>query len=57
MEPILLQLARALRMAETLSWFSSFPIYVIAYGLAVWVVIRVVRAAVSAWRYIRGERR
>nr|DAQ83305.1 MAG TPA: hypothetical protein [Caudoviricetes sp.] len=34
-------------MAEGLSFFTALPIYVIAYGAATWVVLKVIELAKS----------
>lgn len=45
---ILQDLAGMLKMADSLSWYAALPLYLIGYGLAVWVIAKAVRAIKDA---------
>ena len=38
----ILTIVRALRMAKDLPFFVALPVYVIAYGAAAWIVLKVI---------------
>ncbi|WP_290432949.1 hypothetical protein [uncultured Parasutterella sp.] len=47
---ILQDLARMLKMADSLSWYAALPLYLIGYGLAVWTIAKAVKAIRDAFK-------
>lgn len=46
----ILNVVRALSMAQELPFFIALPIYVIAYAVAIWVTAKAVRAIKELWK-------
>ena len=47
---ILQDLARMLKMADSLSRYAALPLYLIGYGLAVWTIAKAVKAIRDAFK-------